>query len=229
MAVAGVISNGAKGPTGGSLRAYARHRGVSLPAVQKAIRAKRLVDAVARDQAGRVTGVTDFAAADREWDANTDAGKAGAEGLKKAAVGVTTERVTTQVTTAPPVTTQTLAASRQPVGQPPARRVPPAAAGGGTFLDASTREKGAKASLAELEFAERSKQLVSRAAVIAAVEELVTRSKTRLFGLPSRFKAERPGTAPTDIKLLDKEVRRIGDDLAAEGQALLDKLLGADR
>lgn len=54
---------GAGSPTGVSLRAYARHRGVSHEAVRKAL------------AAGRITvgpeGRIDPEAADREWDANT--------------------------------------------------------------------------------------------------------------------------------------------------------------
>lgn len=52
-----------------SQRAYARHRGVSHKAVQKAIAGGRLTGAV--DAAGRV----DVAAADRAWAANTDVTK----------------------------------------------------------------------------------------------------------------------------------------------------------
>ncbi|MEM7308892.1 MAG: hypothetical protein AAF682_19575 [Planctomycetota bacterium] len=58
------------------LRAYARHRGVSLPAVQKAISTGRLSDSITRGGPskgypnGRV--FIDPEVADREWDENTD-------------------------------------------------------------------------------------------------------------------------------------------------------------
>src|SRR3989304_739104 len=46
-----------------SLRAYAKHRGVSLPAVQKAIRAGRITTTPA--------GKIDSARADADWERNT--------------------------------------------------------------------------------------------------------------------------------------------------------------
>lgn len=56
-------------PTMG-LRAYARHRGCALAAVQKAIDAGRLKASVGRDGAGRPT-ITNPEVADLEWDATT--------------------------------------------------------------------------------------------------------------------------------------------------------------
>jgi hypothetical protein len=53
-----------------SLRAYARHRGVSLAAVQGAIDAGRLRESVIRDEHG-TRKIGDVALADREWQANT--------------------------------------------------------------------------------------------------------------------------------------------------------------
>jgi len=49
----------------GSLRAYARHRGCALRAVQKAIESKRIT---------LTDGKVDFEAADRDWQKNTFAG-----------------------------------------------------------------------------------------------------------------------------------------------------------
>ena len=56
-------------PQGLSLRGYARHRGVSAPAVSKAIATGRIASAVTR--AGRKVYV-DVELADRLWDRNTD-------------------------------------------------------------------------------------------------------------------------------------------------------------
>jgi hypothetical protein len=53
-----------------SLRAYARHRGVSLAAVQGAIDAGRLRESVIRDEHG-TRKIGDVELADREWQANT--------------------------------------------------------------------------------------------------------------------------------------------------------------
>lgn len=57
-----------------SLRAYAKHRGVTPMAVSLAVKDGRLVRCVARDAHG-APKITDAALADQEWDANTDANK----------------------------------------------------------------------------------------------------------------------------------------------------------
>lgn len=57
-------------PTLTSLRAYARHRGVTLHAVQAAIDSGRLCESVTRDAHG-VRKIADVELADREWAANT--------------------------------------------------------------------------------------------------------------------------------------------------------------
>lgn len=57
-----------------SLRAYARHRGINHSAVQAAIKNGRLSRSVVRDGKGR-PGITDAAAADREWEATTEVGR----------------------------------------------------------------------------------------------------------------------------------------------------------
>jgi hypothetical protein len=53
-----------------SIRAYARRRGVSHTAVQKAVSSGRLKDSVCRDRQGQVQIDADLA--DREWGDNTD-------------------------------------------------------------------------------------------------------------------------------------------------------------
>lgn len=55
-----------------SLRAYARHRGVALSAVQKAIEYGRITK--------QVSGKINVRLADAEWSANTDIGKRGMNG-----------------------------------------------------------------------------------------------------------------------------------------------------
>lgn len=63
-----------------SLRAYARHRGCTLRAVQKAIESKRIPEsAIARQPDGRLAGV-DPVAADIAWAANTDPSEAAKSG-----------------------------------------------------------------------------------------------------------------------------------------------------
>lgn len=57
-----------------SLRAYAKHRGVTPMAVSIAIKAGRLVKCVTRVANGDPK-INDAALADQEWDANTDAVK----------------------------------------------------------------------------------------------------------------------------------------------------------
>src|SRR5688500_6681009 len=52
-----------------SLRAYARHRGVALSAVQKAIESRRVT--AIREEGGRITGI-EKNAADEQWAKNTD-------------------------------------------------------------------------------------------------------------------------------------------------------------
>lgn len=55
-----------------SLRSYASHRGVSLSAVQKAIKDGRLVNSIVYVK--DVPKIKSIKAADDEWDANTDIG-----------------------------------------------------------------------------------------------------------------------------------------------------------
>jgi hypothetical protein len=75
-----------------SLRAYAKHRGVQLGAVQKAVKSGR-VTCVKRDSAGRLCGI-DQALADQQWAARTDpveAARSGTMITTPAADGVNSE------------------------------------------------------------------------------------------------------------------------------------------
>ena len=59
-------------------REYARHRGVSLGAVQKALRAGR----ISANEEKKI----DSAVADREWDVNTDASRIAVSAIAEATI-----------------------------------------------------------------------------------------------------------------------------------------------
>lgn len=150
-----------------SLRAYARHRGDALSAVQKAIADGRVsAGAVRRDETGRLTGI-DQEIADRDWASNTDP----VEALKnhKWPAGLLDT------------------AERQMPESLPAKDEPPASAADSKgYLDARTREKEFQAKQAELNYLERVGELVSAADVRGEQIEIYRELRDKLEQLPAR-------------------------------------------
>jgi hypothetical protein len=183
-----------------SLRAYARHRGVQLRAVQKAIEAGRLVQSFTHDGQGRPR-IVDAALADAEWDANTNAVKATPSLLKKA-IDATAPR---PVPTAPPA---------PPPGPPVGDDGKPM-----TLLEASALEKSWKAKLAELDYQQQVGELVSAKEVEARTVEVFTRCRTKLLGIPSKAKTHLPNLSRGDLVTLDKLIREALEELTVDERA----------
>lgn len=164
-----------------SFRAYARHRGVSHVAVQKAIRAGRIP--VEPD------GTIDPAKADAAWARSTEPGRSRAkpEKLKPvadAAVGSVRETLKEQ-------------------GLP--------ASGSVTFVRARTAHEIAKAHLARLRLQERKGELVDRARATALVFRLAREERDAWANWPARvaalMAAELGVEAHPMQKLLETHVR----------------------
>ncbi|QDX24521.1 elements of external origin [Pandoraea pnomenusa] len=143
-----------------SIRAYARHRGVSDAAVRKAI------------AAGRVTpegdGTLDPQRADAEWARNTEAPRTGTRARAvKAAV--------------PPET-----ATAAPVGDGPAA-LP---AGGASLLQARTVNEVVKAQTNKVRLARLKGELVERNQAIAHVFKLARAERDAWLNWPARISAQ---------------------------------------
>jgi phage terminase Nu1 subunit (DNA packaging protein) len=164
-----------------SFRAYGRHRkALGLPggnpvAVSRAVKTQRLVESlVVVDGEPKIT---DPAKADEEWARNTDLSKAPAT-VKAQAAGVTASRVTSASVT---------------------RR----GGRGNSLAEASTREKNARADLAELEYRAKAGELVPARAVETAWSDMVTQMRTAVLSVPSKFKTLEPDLTHTQLAHLN--------------------------
>jgi hypothetical protein len=196
-----------------SFRSYARHRGVSAPSVLRAIKGRRLNTSVARDGSGKALGITDFAIADAEWDANTDLSKA--PGYVKVRAG-----------SRQPSTASALAPTKAdaPVTPPVTPELVEADAGDGigprnlSLLDASALEKDWRARLLELEYRQKTGELVDRKTIEAKVFDLFTHCRTKLLALPVKAKAALPQLTRADIAVLERIMREALEELAPPAQ-----------
>jgi phage terminase Nu1 subunit (DNA packaging protein) len=183
-----------------SLRAYARHRGCSLNAVQTAIRAGRLQESVTRNDRGQPK-IANPELADREWEATTDYSKA--PGAVKAAAAARAQGHTVSERGQTPN-----GRSRVPDGVAVPSEL--------SLAEESAREKFWRAHLAELEFRRRSGELVDATQMQARIADVFTRVRTRLLGLPTRAKQQIPHLEIADVNLLDSLVREALEALAVE-------------
>lgn len=174
-----------------SFRAYARHRGVTLRAVQVAHRSGRLQRSIV--MVDGTPKIRSAAAADREWDANTDISKL-PDALKVARHG---RRAGTRRDRGPRSAPQS-----DDTQQP-------------DLSDATIRDKHFRAKLAELKYRERAGQLVDAAEVKAEIIDMITVCRTKLLGLPSKVKQRLPHLTLEDLATLDAIVREALEDLAA--------------
>ena len=149
-----------------SIRAYARHRGVSHVAVKKAI------------DTGRITpqpdGTIDPGAADVQWAQNTLQTRKAAVPEKVEVTKARTER----------------AATAMPPRETPDVSVPPMSAGGTSLLQARTVNEVLKAKLNNLELAHRKKELVDRAQAVAHVFKLARVERDAWLNWPARVSGQ---------------------------------------
>ena len=154
-----------------SIRAYARHRGVSHVAVKKAI------------DTGRITalpdGTIDPDTADAQWAQNT---------LQPRKANPP------DAASAPKVRAEPTTAAKSP--QPPSQRetpdagVPPLSTGGTSLLQARTVNEVLKAKLKQVELAEKKEELVDRAKAVAHVFKLARIERDAWLNWPARISGQ---------------------------------------
>ncbi len=159
-------------------------------AVTNAIKGKRLVDCVLRDATGHVTGISDFAVADQEWDRNTDLTKA-------------------------PTYVKERAAARDKTTRPPAEMD-----GVGEFdlTGANARGKHWDAELKELKYKEAAGELVLASEVKREWADLLSQVRTKLLGLPTQVKQAIPALSVADLLVFEGLIREALEDLVAAEQ-----------
>ena len=176
-----------------SLRAYARHRGVALSAVQKAIATGRIHP--------EPDGGIDPAKADAQWDRHTRTAQP------------TTPRVTT---TRPPPAFQPAA---QPAAPPPMPQASDDARGVDYHKARAVRETYS-ARLAKLEFEERTGKLISKDEVDIKYFQLARQLRDRMQQIPRKVAPEIVAlvVADPDVRgvtdILDVAIREALEDLA---------------
>ena len=176
-----------------SLRAYARHRGVALSAVQKAIASGRIHP--------EPDGSIDPIKADAQWDRHTRTAQP------------TTPRVTT--TRPPPVAQH----ASQPAAPPPMPQASDDARGVDYHKARAVRETYS-ARLAKLEFEERTGKLISKDEVDIKYFQLARQLRDRMQQIPRKVAPEIVAlvVADPDVRgvtdILDVAIREALEDLA---------------
>jgi hypothetical protein len=150
-----------------SIRAYARHRGVSHVAVKKAI------------DTGRITplsdGTIDPDTADAQWTQNTLQPRKAAQ----AAVASSTKARTAPRENQP-----------APQREPSEPSAPALSAGGTSLLQARTVNEVLKAKLKQVELAEKKDELVDRAKALAHVFKLARNERDAWLNWPARVSGQ---------------------------------------
>lgn len=170
------------------IREYARRRDVSPAAVVKAINDGRLVASVGRTPDG-ARCIVDPVLADREWAENTD---------RTRGPGFVQQR------------------EREREGEADAEAGGDEAGPTMSLGQAAALEKQWAARLKELDYNERIGLLVDATKIRAALAEKITRTRTHLLGIPSKFKAARPQQTREDLTTLDRLIREALEELAED-------------
>jgi hypothetical protein len=176
-------------------------------AVSEAIKNGRLVHSVIRvnaagflDPAG-VPKIVDFALADQEWAKNTDTQK-----RANAAGGL----VAPDFHGPAPVPLPLVA---QPSPRPsPVEDVE-------TIASATERLKTAQADLAELNLQEKRGELVSAADVSREWSNILSQARSKLLGVPTRFRQAVPTATTENVATLENLIREALEDLVAVGSS----------
>ena len=150
-----------------SIRAYARHRGVSDTAVHKAIKAGRITP--------ETDGSIDPANADRQWDRNTDATqqRETASKLRSAPKSVVMSDLPAASTVAATASANT-----------------PLSTGGTSLLQAKTANEVLKAQTNKVRLARLKGELVDRSQAIAHVFKLARTERDAWLNWPARISAQ---------------------------------------
>ena len=157
-----------------SIRAYARHRGVTDTAVHKAIRAGRVTP--------EADGTIDAAKADAEWARNSAPARSGTQAR------------------APRVTVPEAADMGRETGRDTGRDAGTAAlpAGGASLLQARTVNEVVKAQTNKVRLARLKGELVERSQVVAHVFKLARDERDAWLNWPARVSAQMAATLAVD-------------------------------
>jgi len=195
------------------LAVYARHRGVSPPAVRQAIKAQRI--AVGAD------GLIDVRAADRAWARNTspiNGGRRAGAGRKPRGRAQTSAPVARgrAEPRAPRAAARTNGAAppvlpvlpTQPSLEEPEAPASPAAGQG--LIDAKTTREGWAAKLAELDYRHRAGELLERDEILKALGDAAREVRDGLYGIVPRVQGVlAPEQAPGDVAaVLNEEIAK---------------------
>lgn len=196
------------------MSAYARHRGVSTEAVRKAIARGRLVKSVTKDEPAQIA---DVQLADQEWAANTDLTRAHDDVKARAAAALVGNDTSLHVSTPPPARETergrvlTFQESQPHGGSLKREQLEPDV----TIAAASAAEKHWRSKKAELDYKKAAGELVDAKEMLARFVDLITTSRTKLLGLPSKAKSHLPHLTLKDIDALDAIVREALEELAS--------------
>ncbi|HNN17912.1 MAG TPA: elements of external origin [Giesbergeria sp.] len=182
-----------------SIRAYARHRGVSHVAVKKAI------------DTGRITplpdGTIDPVVADAQWAANTTP-------TRRSMADAASDKTTQQVSASPREIPQ---ASARAVRETPEPATPALSSGGTSLLQARTVNEVVKAQTNKVRLAQLKGELVDRAQAVAHVFKLARAERDAWLNWPARISAQMAaglGVEPHALHVaLDAAVREQLQDL----------------
>ena len=180
-----------------SIRAYARHRGVSHVAVKKAI------------DTGRITplpdGTIDPVAADAQWAANTTP-------TRRSVIGEAKEAP--QVSAAARESPQTAARPAREAAEPP---TPALSSGGTSLLQARTVNEVVKAQTNKVRLARLKGELVDRSQAVAHVFKLARAERDAWLNWPARISSQMAAGLGVDPHFLhvalDAAVRQQLQDL----------------
>jgi len=164
-----------------SMRAYAKHRGVTVEAVSKAVKTSRI---------SLVGKKVDVAAADRAWSANTQPGQ--------------------------------MAVKRTRTASKRTRKASKAQAQGGdqtvnNYASARARREDYLARMAQIDFEQRSGNLIDATEAKAAWFKLITEAKTRLLAVPIKCKSRLPALSALDVSIIENLIRDELQELADVG------------
>lgn len=191
-----------------TLTAYAERRGCSVKSVSIAVRDRRLVESVGRNDRGQPV-ILDPELADREWTANT--------------------RRRADVPAREPASSERAAASQPPQSEAaaaPAPRQREASLSGVPAYNVSRDLRAAadarnailRADLAELELAEKRGRLVDADRARADVFARISMAKTLLLSVPTLVAQDAPELAGRIVPLIERRIREALEELSADGR-----------
>lgn len=189
-----------------TLRAYAKRRGVSLAAVQRAIAEGRLERSVG-ERKGRIA-IADVELADAEWNERTRPARVDRPAQVAAARRVADEELAAGL--------EALAGPRFDEPEPVDGDIPYHEARRRREVEAARRE-AIKRETEALELALRKGELIPADQARSDVVDLFTTVKTKLLGVAARVKQRLPHIAHEDVREIDSLVREALEDLASGG------------